>query len=122
MTTEDADRLKAVLSGTALKLGDETVTCRSGRISFQNSGGMLADLDGVYGDTPILCSVDIYLAGDLSIAVATIGTTGKNILGRITVARGKATEVEPVLDDLMTGRYEFVRYFTPVVYQHPGIY
>jgi hypothetical protein len=26
------------------------------------------------------------------------------------------------LDDLMTGRYEFVRYFTPVVYQHPGIY
>jgi hypothetical protein len=122
MTAEDCDRLKTVLSGTALKLGDETVTCRSGRISFQNSGGMLADLDGVYGDTPILCNVDIYLSGELAIAVATIGTTGKNILGRITVARGKANEVEPILDELMTGRNEFVRYFTPVVYQHPGIY
>lgn len=120
MSAEDADRLKVVLSGTALAMVDGPVACHRGRIAFTNSGGMLAHPDGVYGDTRVICDVDIYLAGEMAIAVASMGSIGRNVLGRVTVAKGQSAEVEPVINLLLSGRGDFTEYFEKLYYQHPG--
>lgn len=118
MSAEDADRLRGVLQGTALKMPVMDITCTRNQVEFPNSGGMLANSMGIYGDVRILCDVDIYLAGETAFAVATMPGGGKGIIGRVTVGIGKTVDVKPATHALLSGRGDFTEYFEPVFYSH----
>jgi len=118
MSVEDADKLRAVLSGTALKMPTEEVTCWRSQVTFPNSGGVLANPGGIYCDVGIICDVEIYLAGEKAIAVATMPGGGRAVLGRVTVGLGKASEIRPAVNSLLSGLVAFADFFEPVVYLH----
>jgi hypothetical protein len=103
VSADDDAAFQTIVKGTLLKAPVGDVRRHSRRMQFSNSAGMLCDPSGVYGSTPILCDVDVFLAGPLALAVATMTGGSKKTPGRVTVGQGLTAEVEPALKALLMG-------------------
>lgn len=120
MSEENREALAKILAGTALRMPDAAVIRHRTKIAFPNSAGMLENPHGQYGSVLMICDVDIFVAGALAVAVATLPRGDRRITGVVTVGVGKADEVSYALSALLAGREPFWGYFDQVTYRADG--